>query len=133
VTTRCQVCGRKKHVRKDGAIVFHFTKGDRCLGGGHPAIERDDARLREVVAQATAAADRAAAHVRELQARRANDVDSAIRRRNALWMIAFPLERRLARHEDWPARYARSMARQMEKHGYAWADPPPPYLLPPSQ
>lgn len=133
MTTRCQVCGRRKHVRKDGSITAHFTKGDRCLGGGFPPIERDDARLREVAEQATAAADRAATYVRELQERRANDVDSAIRRRNALWLAALPLKRRLARHDDWPARYARSMARQMEKHGYAWADPPPAYLLRRSQ
>ena len=50
-------------------------------------------------------------------------------RRAALASHAVKLERRLKRHLDWPARYRRSIARQMERQGYAWAEPPPLYLV----
>lgn len=127
---RCQICGRRKHLRKNGTIVFHHVRGDRCDGAGFLPIEQDDARLVAIVAEREARYDRLRAEIADLEERRANYIDPAlIRARNYAWLAYREVEKRLVRHRDWPARYARSIARQMEKHGYAWADPPPAYLL----
>jgi len=65
-----------------------------------------------------------------LEDARANWIEPALFiRRATLASQLVKIQRRLKRHLDWPARYRRSMARQMERQGYAWADPPPPYMI----
>jgi hypothetical protein len=128
--TRCQICGRRKHLRKDGAIVHHFVHGDRCLGAGHPPIEDSDARLVEVAADLSAAYDRVTAAIRALEDRRANYIDPAlIARRRALSASSFKIGNRLRRHRAWAARYVRKYDKDMMELGYVWADKPPPYLI----
>lgn len=128
--TRCQICGRRKHLRKDGTVVHHFTGGTRCEGAGFPPIEVDDGRLAEVVATLTAREREARAAIRELEERRANYIDPALRQREtALFLRRFKLERRLDRIRDWPRRYARARERQLYEHGYCWAEEPPAYLV----
>lgn len=130
IPTRCQICGRRKNVRKDGKIVHHFTAGDRCEGAGHPPIEEDDARLVELAAQLSAAYSRVAAEIRALEDRRANYIDPAlIARRRALAARSLKIGDRLRRHQGWAARYVRKFDRDMMTQGYVWADKPPPYLI----
>ena len=127
---RCQICGRRKHLRKAGTVVHHCVGGLRCPGSGHPPIEHDDAWLIEYAARIEAAFEKTYAAVRSLEEARANWIDPAlIYKRGLLAGQLLRIGRRLKRHQDWPARYRRSIARQMEQHGYAWADPPPAYLI----
>lgn len=127
---RCQLCGRRKHLRRDGGVVHHCVGGLRCPGSGHPPIEHDDARLMECVANAQAAFERANRAVTALEEANANWIDPAlVTRRAVLSGESLRLDRRLKRHLEWPARYERSLARQMEEQGYAWAEPPPAYLV----
>jgi len=127
---RCQICGRRKPLRKNRTVVHHCVGGPRCPGSGYPPIEHDDGRLIEYAARIEAAYQRAYATVHALEAARANWIDPAlIVRRGLLAGQALRIARRLKRHRDWPERYRRAMARQMEHHGYAWADPPPAYLV----
>lgn len=127
---RCQICGRRKALRKDGAVVHHCVGGPRCPGSGHPPIEHDDARLLRYAEEIEVAFRRACEAVRLLEEQRANFIDSAlIIRRGLLAGQTLRIGRRLQRHRDWPERYRRSIARQMDKHGYAWAEPPPAYLV----
>lgn len=129
-STHCQICGRKKHLTKKGAIVFHFTRGDRCPGGGFPPIEIDDARLTTYAAELEQLAGAAAQRVRDLEERRANWIDPAlISRRNQLWTDQYAVDRRLRRIQTWVARYRRAYDRQMMQHGYCWAIQPPAYLV----
>lgn len=129
-TYRCQICGRRKHLRKNGTVVHHSVGGPRCPGSGHPPIEHDDARLIAYAAEVESAYNQAYAAVRALEDTRANWIDPAlIIRRGLLAGQALRVGRRLQRHLAWPERYRRSIARQMEKYGYAWADPPPDYLV----
>lgn len=127
---RCQICGRRKHLRKNGTVVHHCVGGPRCPGSGYPPIEHDDGWLIEYAARVEAAYQRTDAAVHALQAARASWIDPVlIVRRSLLAGQALRIGRRLKRHRDWPERYRRAMARQMEHHGYAWADPPPAYLV----
>jgi hypothetical protein len=127
---RCQLCGRRKGLRKDGTIVHHFVGGDKCPGAGHPPIEESDARLIEVAAQLSAAFDRVNAEIRALQDRRANFIDPAlIHRRGALAAQSLKVNNRLHRHRTWADRYVRTYDRHMMTQGYVWADKPPPYLI----
>lgn len=126
--TRCQACGRRLGLTKAGTIRFHNVRGVSCLGAGFPPIERDDARLVELVAEAVAA-DRAC--TRELIAlidARVNRIEPHIlERSHRASQTAGRLSRRLTRHRSWPARFER----EMETRG--WGDPPPDYLLRPPQ
>jgi hypothetical protein len=86
--------------------------------------------LVEYAARIDAAYRRAYEAVRVLNEARANWIDPAlIVRRGTLAGQSLRIGRRLKRHREWPERYRRSIARQMEHHGYAWADPPPDYLV----
>jgi hypothetical protein len=128
--TRCQICGRAKHLRKDCAIVHHFTQGDLCPGAGFAPIEQDDARLLGYAAEIEARLQAVRAELRALEDRRANWIDPALlARRRALGELWLKLDRRARRHQGWAERYARSYDRQMMTQGYAWADKPPPYLI----
>lgn len=130
IATRCQICGRRKHLRKDGMIVHHFVQGDRCEGAAHPPIEESDARLVELAAQLSAAYDRVAAEIRALEDRRANYIDPAlIARRGALASRALKIGDRLRRHQRWAERYVRKFDKDMMELGYVWADKPPLYLI----
>lgn len=127
---RCQLCGRAKALRKDGTIVFHHVDGDPCPGRGFPPIEHDDARLEAYAVAVQRQFDDVHAKIRALEEARANYIDPAlIARRAALARLSLRVWNRLRRHRDWPGRYRRSMARQMAKYGYAYADPPPDYLI----
>lgn len=127
---RCQICGRKKCLSKSGMIAHHCVGGPACPGTGYLPIEQDDARLVEYAAQVGAAYRNAREAVERLEEARANRIDRRlIVRRAILAGLALKIGRRLKRHRDWPERYQRSVARQMERQGYAWADPPPAYLV----
>jgi hypothetical protein len=127
---RCQICGRRKHLRKSGVIAHHCVGGPVCPGTGYPPIEHDDARLIDYAAQVDTAYQRAREAVRRLEDASTNWIDPAlIVTRGLLAGLALRIGRRLRRHREWPERYERSMARQMERYGYAWADPPPSYLV----
>jgi hypothetical protein len=121
--TRCQVCGRRRGTNKLGLILHHHVRDQLCPGVGFVPIEQDDARL-EAVAREAQARDRAL--TRELAAlyeRRANYIDPALLDAcGRAVALSARLDRRLARHRAWPARFAR----QMERDG--WGDPPPDYL-----
>lgn len=128
--TRCQICGRKKHLRKDRTIVHHCVGGPRCPGSGHPPIEQDDAFLVSYAAQIETAFDRAYQAVRDLEERRANWIDPAlIMRRGALAGMSLKIGRRLKRIQTWAERYARTYDRHMMEQGCCWADKPPEYLI----
>ena len=130
IATRCQICGKRKHLRKNGTIAHHCVGGPRCEGSGHPPIEHDDAWLIEYTARVQAAYGRARDAIRELEERRANYIDPAlIIRRGLMAGLSLKLSRRLKRHRDWPERYVRSMERSMMLHGYGWAEAPPAYLV----
>ena len=127
---RCQICGRRKALLKDGTVVHHCVGGPRCPGSGYPPIEHDDARLVAHAAEIKRAFRTACEAVQRLEEQRANRIDPALIIRR--WLLAgqsLRIGRRLRRHRDWPERYRRSIARQMARHGYAWADPPPAYLV----
>lgn len=127
---RCQICGRRKYLRKSGVVAHHCVGGPVCPGTGYPPIEKDDARLIDLAGQADVAYQRVREAVNRLEDARANWIDPRlITRRGLLAGMTLRLGRRLKRHREWPARYRRSMARQMERFGYAWSDPPPDYLL----
>ena len=127
---RCQICARRKSLRKNGMVTRHYVGGAPCPGSGFPPIEQDDARLMRCAADAESDFQRAYDAVGRLEDARTNWIDPALFiRRAALASHAVKLERRLKRHLDWPARYRRSIARQMERQGYAWAEPPPLYLV----
>lgn len=127
---RCQICGRRKSLRKNGMVTCHYVGGAPCPGSGFPPIEHDDGCLLQRAAKAESDVQRAYDAVRRLEDARASWIDPALLiRRAALASHAVKLERRLKRHLDWPARYRRSIARQMERQGYAWAEPPPLYLV----
>jgi len=130
IDTRCQICGKRKHLRKNGTIAHHCVGGPRCPGSGHPPIEQDDAWLIEYADRAQRAYERVRDEIYALQDRRANYIDPAlISRRGALAGLSLKLSRRVKRHREWAERYARSMERQMMTHGYGWADQPPAYLV----
>lgn len=121
--TRCQICGRRKHLRKDQGVAHHHVDGVPCLGIGHPPIEQADDRLVECVALAEATDRRLTAQLAGLYERRANFIDPAlITAMIASSKRARRLAARLKRHRDWPARFAR----EMERDG--WGSPPPEYL-----
>ena len=109
---RCQIGGRRKHLRKNGTVVHHCVGGPRCPGSGYPPIEHDDARLIEYAAHVEAAYQRVYAAVRALEEARANWIDPAlIVRRGTLAGQSLRIGRRLKRHREWPDRYRRSIAR----------------------
>jgi hypothetical protein len=127
---RCQICGRRKHLRKSGVLAHHCVGGPVCPGTGYPPIEHDDARLIDYAAQVDTAYQKVREAVGRLEEARANWIDpSWIVRRGLLAGLTLRIGRRLKRHREWPSRYERSMARQRERYGYAWADPPPAYLI----
>lgn len=121
---RCQICGRLKGVRVTGGLVHHHVRGVPCPGKGAVPIEEDD-RFLESEARRHRAAERSIrATVRDLLARRVNYIDPALQRAaDQASDQAYKLERRLARHRNWPARYERQMARD------GMAMRPPEYLL----
>lgn len=127
---RCQICGRRKYLRKSAVIAHHCVGGPVCSGTGHLPIECDDACLIAYAAQVITAYEMAHETVQRLEDARANWIDPVlIVRRGVLAGHALRLGRRLKRHREWPARYQRSIPRQMERYGYAWSDPPPAYLV----
>jgi len=127
---RCQICGRRKHLRKDRTIAHHFVYGDRCDGAGYPPIEESDARLVQLAADLSAAYARVAAEIRALEDRRANYIAPAlIARRRALAARSLKIGDRLRRHQRWAERYVRKFDKDMMELGYVWADKPPPYLI----
>jgi hypothetical protein len=122
--TRCQICGRRKHLRKDQGIAHHHVGGVPCAGIGHPPIEVDDAALVAAVSAAEASDRALTRQLVELYDRRANFIDPQL----ISAMIEASgrlnrLRRRLDRHRAWPARFAR----EMERDG--WGSPPPQYLI----
>ena len=122
--TRCQICGRRRGTGKGGTILHHHVQGVPCPGAGFPPIEQDDARLESVVAEAAELNRTLALELARLYEARANWIDPALVRRSLDASTTFNrLRRRLDRHRNWPARFAR----QMETQG--WGDPPPDYLL----
>jgi hypothetical protein len=126
----CQICGRRKHLRKNGTVVHHHVGGPLCPGAGYPPIEHDDARLVGYAGEIGDAYERANAAVKRLEEDRANWIDPAlIVRWRLLAGEVVKISRRVQRYLDWPERYRRSMALQMQKFGYAWSDPPPLYLV----
>lgn len=130
MTTRCQICGRRKHTRKMGGIVMHHVNSDRCPGTGHPPIEYDDSWLRQCTREASAAWTAAQDEIDALVDARANYIEPRlINRRNYLLSVSCKLDARLRRIDGWAARYARTFDRQMMTQGYVWADKPPAYLI----
>ncbi len=130
IATRCQICGRRKHLRKNGTLVYHHVGGPRCPGSGHPPIEVDDAWLVEYAAQLDAAYRQARDAIKALEDRRVNYIDPAlIVRRGILAGDSLKIRRRLIRHHEWPARYIRTYDRHMMTQGYVWAGKPPAYLI----
>jgi hypothetical protein len=128
--TRCQICGKRKHLRKNSTIVHHCVGGPRCPGSGHPPIEQDDAWLVEYAARVDADYQRVRDAIYALQDRRANFIDPAlIIRRGVLAGLSIKLSRRIRRHQSWAERYARTMERDMMTQGWSWADAPPAYLV----
>jgi hypothetical protein len=122
--TRCQICGRRKHLRKDGGIAHHHVKGDACPGIGFPPIEQSDERLASYAVEVDAAKSDAAHELAELYIRRANYIPPELTKRySRLVSESLRLGMRLARHRAWPERFRR----QMETQG--WGDPPPAYLI----
>ncbi|ODU71387.1 MAG: hypothetical protein ABT11_04265 [Novosphingobium sp. SCN 66-18] len=127
---RCQICGRRQHLRKNGLIPHHNVGGERCPGAGSPPIEQTDEHLVAYARAIETAFERACDTVRSLEESRANYIDPAlVIRRGLLAGRLLKINRRVHRIRTWPARYDRSMARQMAKFGYAWAEPPPAYLV----
>ena len=121
---RCQICGRRKGLRKAGGIAHHHVQGRPCAGIGHPPIEEAHACLESEIARLRGIARVKRAFVRDLLARRVNYIDPAHEKAaDAAERAADKLARRLKRHLDWPARYERQMARD------GMAMPPPTYLL----
>lgn len=121
---RCQICGRRKGLKRDGGIVMHHVQGDRCPGTGHPPLEHGHQALQGEIDRLKAQARAKRAFVRDLLARRVNYIDPA--HETIAWdceQRAASLSRRLKRHLDWPARFERQMATQ--GHG----QPPPAYLI----
>ncbi len=128
--TRCQICGRRKGLRKDGTVVFHHVDSDPCPGRGFRPIEHDDGRLVQYAGAITKAFDDVRGQIRALEEARANYIEPALTsRRAALAKLSLKVNGRLRRHMEWPERYRRSMDRKMAKFGYAWSDPPPDYLI----
>jgi hypothetical protein len=130
INTRCQICGKRKHLRKDGMIAHHCVGGPVCPGKGHPPIELTDEWLAELSRRTDAAYEAAGAAIKALEDARANYIDPAlITRRGLLAGQSLKLWRRLRRHRGWAARYVKSYDRQMMEQGCCWADKPPPYLI----
>lgn len=120
---RCQLCGRRKGLNREGRIVMHHVRGDRCAGTHKLPIEQDHSALESEIAALRARARAKRAFVRDLLAHRINFIDPVHERQaQAADDRADTLARRLRRHLTWPARFAR----QMERQGYG--DPPPTYL-----
>jgi len=42
---RCQICGRRKSLRKNGMLAHHYVGGAPCPGVGFLPIEQDDGHL----------------------------------------------------------------------------------------
>lgn len=121
---RCQICGRLKGRNKRATLLMHHVQGVPCAGSYHLPLEESDARLAELVKQAHDTWLTAFRQIRALEARRANWIDPALVRRSENSFSQWSrLRRRLDRHRNWPARFAR----QMETYGYG--SPPPAYLL----
>ena len=120
---KCQICGRRKGLRKDGGIVHHHVAGLPCLGAGFPPIEQTDARLIEVAKLTESALDAIRAELRGLEERRANWIDPALTvRRNALQARLMKLRGRIRWLHSWPARSEREWDR------YGWRSVPFEYL-----
>lgn len=122
--TSCQICGRRRGTNKAGMILHHHVRSRVCPGTGFPPIEQDDARLSQLLEEARAIDRACTEELRALFDRRANYIDPAlIDRCGAAVSLSLRLERRLARHLEWPRRFARQMERQ------GWGSPPPAYLI----
>lgn len=122
--TRCQICGRRLRLNKDGAIAMHHVRSAPCPGAGHPPIEQSDARLVSLIPETDDQARAAYAEIAALTERRVNWIDPALYRIGAdASRLRDRLSRRLARHRAWPERFRRQMERQ------GWGDPPPAYLI----
>ncbi|MEG3177020.1 hypothetical protein U1872_12330 [Sphingomonas sp. RB3P16] len=121
---RCQICGRRKGLRKNGTIVYHHVRGLPCAGAGAVPIEENDDRLRQVARETEGALRSARATIRALEARRANWIDpSLLKRRDDLRTRLDTLHRRIKRLDGWADLADRQMAR------YGWCQRPPAYLL----
>lgn len=121
----CQICGRRKGLKKNGTVVMHHVRGERCQGTGHPSLDYSHDALAAEIERLRAEAQKFRKAIRRLEDRRANWIDPryAVRQRE-LERQADKLARRLKRHLGRPARYRR----QMETRG--WSDESPPqYLL----
>lgn len=122
--TRCQICGRRVRLRREGGIAHHHVQSHPCPGIGHPPIEQDDAALISRAAERAEAAERLGRELAALYASRANWIDPALKEAHLIALTeARRLHRRLRLHHGWPERFARQMARQ------GWGDPPPAYLI----
>lgn len=122
--TRCQICGRRKGLRKDRMILHHYVGGEPCPGLGYPPIEESDARLEQYTVAVAIVASDLLGDLAALFDARANYIDPAlIKRYGAASALATKIERRLERHRAWPERYRRQMERQ------GWGSPPPDYLI----
>lgn len=120
---RCQICGRRIGLLKNGNVRSHHVRGKLCGGVGAPPIEQSDNRLEECAEAASAREAALVAELAELLERRANYIEPRIYADLLdASRAARRLERRLRRHRDWPRRFARQMVRQ------GWGDPPPAYM-----
>lgn len=121
---RCQICGRRLPLKTNGRVAHHHVRGEVCPGKNHLPLEQDDRHLEAEIARFYAISRSKAAFVRELLARRVNYIDPTHQATgDAAWSLARKLERRLARHRNWPRRFLAEMDRQ------GWGSPPPAYLL----
>ncbi|MFY9350644.1 MAG: hypothetical protein WBL20_17120 [Sphingobium sp.] len=121
--TRCQICGRRRNLRRDGMMAHHHVRAQTCPGTGFPPIEQDDGRLVQLLAETQEQGRRLTRELAAFYDRRANYIDPAlIAACSRAVSLSLQLERRLTRHRAWPARFARQMERQ------GWGDPPPDYL-----
>lgn len=123
-TFHCQICGRRVGQKTNGRVVHHHVRGASCLGSDYPPIEVSDERLRQMAGKALTEMRVLSCSLSALYERRANQIDSLLIDQLARAAnLADTLNRRLTRHHQWPARFAR----QMQERG--WGDPPPQYLL----
>jgi hypothetical protein len=122
--TRCQICSRRRGLNKAGGMLAHYVRGLPCPGTGFPPVEQSDQRLETFLAEIRAEAEAAGAEISAAIAARANRIEPELIERSLVTdRLLRRLERRLARHRGWPARFRR----EMERSGYG--SPPPAYLL----
>lgn len=77
ISTRCQICGRRKPLRLDGAIVKHHRQGDECRGSGRAPEGRSTLAIEQELVRIAALDARMTAEYRAYRDRRANEPMSA--------------------------------------------------------